>query len=94
MGDEWFRFEQHRRTEVTVFDLDGVAARAGARGTRFFKSDVLVAANPKQIVRDAVQLMDKWPAGKWPRPAGLESHEQPIVLPALQEAMGRMPSRQ
>ena len=89
----WYRFEPHGKTEVTIFTLEAGLARTGARGTCFFKGEVLKAPDPKRVVEDALALMPRWPTGKWPRPAGLRPVEQAIVLPALEQALGRAPSR-
>jgi hypothetical protein len=90
---DWYRFELHGNTEVTIFVLDRGPARTGARGTRFFKSKVVGLPDAKAVVERAAELMANWPPGTWPRPAGIQQHEHAIVLAALQQAMGSPPGK-
>lgn len=93
MTDEWFRYEQDRRAEVTVFSFGAVRARTGAKGTRFFKKHVEMRADARAVVSDALDRMPsvraRWPQQTWPRPSGLQPDEHEIVLPALMLAAGR-----
>jgi hypothetical protein len=89
----WYRFEPSGRTVVTIFDLDGVRARAGARATRFFQSEVEQKADAREIVSETLRRMPqvraRWPRAQWPQPYGLQAEEEEIVLPALMLGAGR-----
>lgn len=93
----WYRFEQHGRATVTVFDFGDVQARTGAKGTRFFKKVLESNTDPRRVAEEALRRMDevrrRWPWPDWPKPAGLQSHEQEIVLPAFLLATGEDPER-
>jgi hypothetical protein len=90
----WYRFERHGRAEVTVFDLGGVRARTGAKGTRRFRQELAAGEAPaRRLVDEALRRMPevrrRWPWKDWPRPAGYDpAEEHEIVLPAFLLAAG------
>jgi hypothetical protein len=87
-----YRFERDRSAEVTIFSIDGVPARAGAKATRYFRR--LLERGEKEalhVAAEALRRVDearaRWP--DWPRPSGLRSpDETELILPALLLADG------
>ena len=87
-----YRFEQHGRAEVTIFRIARVDARAGAKATRYFKR--LLTLGEEHALRVASEALRQLPAArarwpKWSRPAGLQAHEEELILPAFLLADGR-----
>ena len=87
-----YRFEQHGRAEVTIFSIAGVEARAGAKSTRYFRKLLAHGEDHAlKVTREALRRLpearQRWP--KWSRPAGLQSHEEELILPAFLLADGK-----
>jgi hypothetical protein len=87
-----YRFETHGRAEVTILSLEGVEARAGAKSTRYFRKLLTLGEDHAlQVAREALRRLPeartRWPT--WSRPAGLQPHEQELILPAFLLADGR-----
>jgi hypothetical protein len=91
-----YRFEMHGRAEVTIFSIDGIEARAGAKSTRYFKRLLGLGEDhairvTSEALRRLPEARQRWP--KWSRPAGLRPDEEELILPAYLLADGKSPEQ-
>jgi hypothetical protein len=81
-----YRFEPTGNTTVTIFSIDGQAARAGAKATRYFRK-LLDGSEPHALkvageaFRRSSEARAKWP--EWRKPVGLSQHETELTLIAM-----------